>query len=122
MATRNGLLTFTNDGYAIALWEGLAGDGDDVGTAIRMGPVVGMNVQFVGTNGNDGAFTLQGSNDGVNWATLHDLGGNAISSKTPASGIIPVYERPLYIRPLQTEGEPAVTDVDCYVVGLRVRT
>jgi hypothetical protein len=122
MATRNGNLTVDYDGSIIALWEGLAGDGDDVGSAIRMGPVLGLCVQFVGTNGNDGAFQLEGSNDGLTWGILHDLAGNAISSKTATSGVIPVAERPLYYRPVQTEGEAAVTDVDCYLVGQRARS
>ena len=120
MANRAGTLTVRNDGFVVAQWAAMTGDGDDVGLPVSLGPVAGATYQFIGTNGDDGAFSLQGSNDGTNWFVLTDEEGNAISSKTSPSGGS-FRARPIYIRPLQTEGEAAVTSVTCIVVGQRVR-
>lgn len=119
MATRTGAQTKRDDGFVITTWEGLAGDGDDVGSAMCMGMCDSLCVQAVGTMGNDGSFTVQGSNDGgVSWGSLHDYNGDVIAL-TVAGQMEVIAERPLAIRAFQTEGEAAVTDVDIIVVGQR---
>jgi hypothetical protein len=120
MATRTGTIVKRDDGYVVLTWEGLAGDGDDVGSGMSMGAVQGATYQFVGDPGDDGAFQMEGSNNGTDWFILTDEEGNAISSKTAPSGGS-FLARPLMIRPAQTEGEAAVTDVDCIVVAQRAR-
>lgn len=72
----------------------------DVGEALEIySRVVSMTLQVVGNAGNfgDGALTLQGSNDGTNWNTLHDAFGNTIV--LTASAMVLIAEYPRYIRP-----------------------
>jgi hypothetical protein len=121
MANRAGAVVKRDDGYVVATWEGLAGDGDDVGLKQSLGAVTGCTYQFLGTNGDDGAFQLEGSNNGTNWFILTDEAGDPISGKTAPSGGS-FLARPIWIRPVQTEGEAMVTDVDCIVVGQRARS
>lgn len=71
-------------------------------------------VQFVGTFGG-ATVALQGSNDGVNWESLTDPQGNAIS-KTSAA-LETVTENTLFIRPL-VSGGGGTTDIDVYLVAV----
>lgn len=61
------------------------------------------SVQVTGTPGVGGSVSLQGSNDGTNWATLTDPQGNALTFT--AVGIKMVAEATRYIRPLVTAGD-----------------
>jgi len=54
-------------------------------------------VQVSGTF-NSGTITMQGSMDSINWATLHDPSGVALTFT--AAGINTIAENPVYIRPL----------------------
>lgn len=66
-------------------------------------------VQFTGTFGGATAI-LQGSNDGTNWITLDDTGGDAIS--LTAAGYAEVSTAMAYIRP-STSGGDGTQDIDC---------
>ena len=107
----------SNDGWWVATWESAAlNDADQAGLPVSPPALAnGAVVQAIGAFGNDGSVTLQGSNDGTNWATLLDIGANAITFT--AAGIKQLTVIPRFIRVLQTEGEAAVTDVDIILAG-----
>jgi hypothetical protein len=66
------------------------------------------SVQIVGTF-NGGTVVVEGSNDGVTWATLNDPQGNALSFTT--SKIEQILEVVLYTRPRVTAGTGVDVDV-----------
>lgn len=77
-----------------AQWTGLLNG--DTGKAIYgWNTCPDKTVQVSGTvNGN---ITIQGSADGTNWVTLHDIAGNDLVFS--GAGIKVILENPLYIRP-----------------------
>lgn len=121
MATITPTAVKTDDGYWVATFTDAAlGDGDQVSTGVAVpGLFNGMCVQAVGTWGGDGSVSLQGSNDGTNYTTLEDHAGAAVTFT--ANGLVQVVTIPRYIRTLQAEGEPAVTDVNVIVSGYYFR-
>lgn len=60
-------------------------------------------VHVIGTFGAAGSVAMEGSNDNVNWAPLHDTAGNAIA--ITAFGLKQILENPIYIRPNVTAGD-----------------
>lgn len=125
MATRAVTLVKDEKGTVVATWAAMVDDGDDAGGSVSMGPISGLTWGIRGTNGNDGAFTLQGSVDNTNWGTCQDVAGNNLSAKTaPATGVtfFLVGNRLPYFRVVQTEGEPSVTTVVHTLSGQRVAT
>ncbi len=82
--------------------------GDATGDSISHPGSPDRTVQFVGTFGT-GTVLLEGSNDAVTWATLHDPSDNDISST--ANLISVVAESPLHIRPRVTGADGATTVV-----------
>jgi len=71
----------------------------DSGAPVAAG---GESDKTVTITGTATTFALQGSNDLVNWFTLHNL-DNADTPIT-AAGMFLIKENPLYIRPLLTTG------------------
>lgn len=82
-------------------WASLA-NGDD-GTPFAPGDFVDLSVQVVGTFGAGGTIVVEGSNDGVNYATLNNAQGSPIS--LTAAGLKQVVEACLWIRPRVTAGD-----------------
>jgi hypothetical protein len=95
-------------------WAGLL-NGDD-GTPVEMPGSADRSIQFVGTFGAGGTIVLEGSNDGVNYVTLTDPQGNAIS-KT-AAGIEAVLELTRFVRPRVTAGD-GTTDLQAHLLVKR---
>lgn len=61
------------------------------------------SVQVSGTFGAGGTVVIEGSNDGVNWSTLTDQLGNALS--ITSADIAPIMEVTRYIRPRVSAGD-----------------
>lgn len=61
------------------------------------------SVQVTGTFGTGGTVVIEGSNDGVNFYTLNDLGGAALS--ITAAGLKGIREPVLFLRPRVTAGD-----------------
>lgn len=86
---------------ALASWVGLANG--EAGSPVSYGAYSDRSIQFGGTFGAGGTIVLEGSNDGVNYVTLTDPQGNAIS-KT-AAGIETIEEPTVLVRPRVTAGD-----------------
>lgn len=111
--TRDHVITKIDDSFGATwhvLWEGL--DGDDNGEALEMPAWSDRSVQFVGTF-DSGTVILQGSNDGVTWATLQDLEGTAIS--TTSAALVSVMEITRYVRP-SVSGGGGSCDIDVHMI------
>jgi hypothetical protein len=104
VATRK-LTVSTNGagGGVLATWEELS-DGD-VGEALGL---AGHNDKTVTIVGTATSFALEGSNDGVNWFTLHDID---MTTTITTAGIFTIKENPVYIRPNLTTGTVVVSIV-----------
>lgn len=97
----------------IVLWETMGNA--DTGTTINLAGASDRSVQIAGTFGG-ATVTLQGSNDGTNWATLTDPQGNGIA-KTSAA-IEQVSEITRYIRAITSGGTGTDVDVTLLVKGM----
>lgn len=78
---------------ALMTWENL--QGATSGDAGAYGPYTKKTVQALGTIGAD--ITIQGSNDGLAWATLHDTLGEEIIFSS--AGMVSIAQSPRFIRP-----------------------
>ena len=92
------------------LWAALVTGSLD-GAAIEIPGRADMSVQVVGTF-DTATLTMQGSNDGTNWAPLTDPQGNAIAMTV--AGIEQILEKTRYIRPL-VSSVGATTDLDVHL-------
>jgi len=86
----------------------------DVGQAHEMASWPDRTVHLFGTWGG-ATIVLQGSNDGTNWQTLRDPGGNNLSFT--ADGLKAILENPRYIRPSSSGGTGTDVDVIIYANG-----
>lgn len=84
----------------LVTWSGLITG--DTATPVEMPDWPDMTVQIAGTFNGGTSVSLQGSNDGTNYAALTDPQGNAIT-KT-AAAIESVTEAPRYIKPTIASG------------------
>ncbi len=84
------------------------------GQALRVDDKRDRSVSVSGTFGVGGTLVIQGSNDGVNWYTLSDLQGSALSFT--AAGLKGVAESPVWIRPFISGGD-GTTSLDVYYVA-----
>ncbi len=104
MAVKPTTYVITELGTLDITWANLTQTGLDTGT-----PVTPLNnywkfsVQAMGTFGAAGAVVLEGSNDGVNYATLNDVAGAAISLTTTAFARLEAV--PKFMRPRITAGD-----------------
>lgn len=103
MTTRNGTHTEVTPSGNVRLvtWTGLA-NGDD-GAPVEWVDFADRCVQVTGTFGSGGSVTIQGSNDGTNWATMADPQGNALT--VTSAKLEQVLELPRYVRPIVTAGD-----------------
>jgi hypothetical protein len=84
-------------------WSNLTTANQD-GSAVSIPGAADRTIHCIGTLGVGGAVTMQGSNDGTNWATLTDF-QDADVIFTAVDTIKILAEAPLYIRPLNTAGD-----------------
>lgn len=108
------LKAFGDRNVHVVTWEAMGNA--DTGSALEMPGSSDRSVQIAGTFGS-ATVVLQGSNDGVNWATLTDPQGNAISKTSAAIEMISELTR--YIRPVTSGGTG--TDIDVTVLLKKVR-
>jgi len=73
------------------------------------------SVQAVGTF-SGGTLSFEGSNDGVNWATLTNLQGDPIAFV--AAGLQQISELTRYVRPSRAGGTGS--NIDVYFIGKQV--
>lgn len=85
------LTTYPQRGVVLCVWAALAGseNGDSVSA-------VGWADKTIQASGTFTTITVQGSNDGVSWSTLHDLQGNDLV--IAAAGLEVIAENPLLMR------------------------
>lgn len=101
MATINHTRAATNSSAAfVATWTGLA-QGDS-GDALPFSQFADKSVQVAGTFGG-ASVTVEGSNDGTNWATLTDPQGNDLVITSPKIEMIT--EATLLTRPCVVGGD-----------------
>lgn len=103
------MATLTKEGYnrtAIFKWTALLNG--EAGTAIRLPDYADRAVQIEGTLGTGGAVVIEGSIDGINYVTLTDPQGNALSF-TAVNRIEAIMEAVDYIRPRCTAGDGATS-------------
>lgn len=81
-------------------WTGETG----TGVPADMGIYSDITVQAVGT----GTVTIEGSNDGTNWAALNTTAGEAVSLDATANAMAVLLEHPLFIRPVVAGGTATV--------------
>jgi hypothetical protein len=86
----------------------------DTGSSVDFAPFGDRSVQVVGTFGAEGNLRVEGSNDGSNWAVLHDPQGDALD--LTAAGIVQVLEMTRFLRPHVTGGDETtdLTVVACF--------
>jgi hypothetical protein len=88
---------------ALVTWTPMTFAGLDVGAPVQWVEYADRCVQVSGTFGAAGSVTLEGSNDGVTYATLADPQGNALT--ITAAKLEQVLELPRYVRPRVTAGD-----------------
>lgn len=104
------------EGHTV-VWAGLLQSSSDTGAAFPCADKTKFTFQLSGTLGTGGAVTLQGSNDGAAWGTLHDAAGAALV--LDAIGEINVcVEQPRFVRPLASAGD-GTTDLTVTLLAKR---
>lgn len=98
--TAHDIETFGDNGHVVT-WTGLLNG--DSGAPLEMVGSADRSVQITGTFGTGGTVLIEGSNNGINYSTLHDPGGNAIS--LTSAQIIAVLEVSAFIRPRVSAGD-----------------
>jgi len=84
-------------------WANLTDGGPDSGQPVQRPALVDRTVQVTGTFGSGGTVVFEGYNDGVNYYTLTNPLGTAIS--VTAAGISQVMEATAWMRPRITAGD-----------------
>jgi hypothetical protein len=98
-------------GVLVQTWDAL--DGSDNGDAAMHEGFTDRTVHVTGTF-DSATVTIQGSNDGTNWATLNDVAGAPLTFT--AAGMRTIREAPYYTRAI-TSGGGGTTDVNVVIVG-----
>lgn len=114
MAVRAVTEVKTDNGMKVWTWVALEENGGvlDTGAPVTVGNVDGLTIQGIGNYDTNLVITIQGSNDGTNWATI---GSGTLAASTTFRTIS---ERPLYIRPAVTvAGAADASTVVCIMVG-----
>lgn len=104
------------DGSArLVSWTGGA-TADGAGAGIEFTEWADNCVHIIGAIGG-ATITIEGSNDGTNWATLNNAQGAALSFTSLTGALKQIVERPRYIRPNITGG--AASGIGVYLVMRR---
>lgn len=106
MATVTPTLTNISNAFDkghLSAWTPLTFSGLDAGAAIEQFGEADRSVQITGTFGVGGTVVIEGSNDGVNYHTLKDHLGVALS--ITAAGLYSVDQIVRYLRPRITAGD-----------------
>lgn len=111
MATREAKLVITQDNIPVCTWTGIT-ENDD-GNEVIMAKYPDKTVQVTGDFTTSGAITIEGSNNGTDWATLTDQAGTPLVLTTTAVALIA--QNPLYIRPRATAG--TAVSMNVVIVG-----
>lgn len=115
MATINPVITrikSNGERSFVISWENLTEN--DTAAPVELAPHADRSVQMTGSFGA-GTVSLEGSNDGVTYAVLEDLGGSAISFSTASlQGVGPLTR---YIRPSTPTGTSVDVDVTVLASG-----
>lgn len=111
-----GIATPLQVGATVMRYTWTLTDADPTGTAIEVADLADKTVQLAGDFGG-GTVTIEGSNDGSNWATLTDPQGNALSKVAAAIELIA--ENPLQVRPKITGSTGANLTVSLVARGHR---
>lgn len=99
MATRDATNVNRDNGFTrVVTWTGLT-TAADVGIEVPVGACSEISVQLSGTLGSSPNVFIEGSNDGVNWATLKDVHGTALSAVATLTALHQLAEKPLLVRP-----------------------
>ncbi|HET6497411.1 MAG TPA: hypothetical protein VM285_02985 [Polyangia bacterium] len=98
------------------LWSGLTNATSDTGEPFPMASAADRSVQVKGTFGAGGTAVIEGSNDGITYATLNDPALAPLSFN--AAGLRQVTELPLWIRPRITAGD-GTTDLEVILLVRR---
>lgn len=116
MAVRQPTATqFGNNAGVSITWSGLL-QGDN-GDLADYSSFINKTFHAFGNFGGSAAtVTIQGSNDGVNWAQLSDVVGNALSLTT-SKPIRRTDDIPRYVRPLISGGD-GTTNLTVICVGM----
>lgn len=111
MAIKDAVETKNADGTYLVVWENITES--DTGASVMLARYPDKTIQVVGDFGSNSAITIEGSNDGNTWGTLHDTFGNdlVLSDSNPKT----ILENTVYIRPSATAGSGV--DVNVYVVA-----
>lgn len=109
---------YPQKGVARVTWPAL--DVDEAGTPAQIARWHEKTIQIATAPGTT-ALTIQGSNDGTNWATLHAkdsaTGTNVPLSALSDLGLWSILENPLFIRPLVAAGGDT-NDISVILVGV----
>lgn len=96
--------TNSTDGASIQVsWTNLTFSGLDTGSPLSYSAWNERTVHVFGTFGVGGTVSIEGSNDGTNWAPVANRAGAAMTFTTP--GLNRVQDYPLYLRPRITAGD-----------------
>jgi hypothetical protein len=111
MANVKGTLTYREDGVAIAQWTLTQAD---TGVGISLAGFPDRTVQIGGTFGG-GNIVIEGSNNGTNWATMHNYANASLNITDTSLQLIA--ENTDQIRPRATAG--AGMSVTITVIGVK---
>lgn len=100
-----------------AKWTPLTFTGLDSGAPFEFPDWADRAIQVYGTFGAGGTIVIEGSNDGIAWATMTDQNGGNMSYTTAT--LKQMTEAPLYIRPRVTAGD-ATTSLTVVLVSRRL--
>jgi len=98
---------------SVSTWTPMATG--DVGEAVQNPTYLKRSVQATGTFGG-ATITMQGSNDGTNWATLKDDSSTPADVALTATGIMNIKTLTRFIRPSVTGGAAAAITVKLLIV------
>jgi hypothetical protein len=120
MATRDGIVTKPGGDFSLQLvtWSGLLNG--DSGSAVKFAEWADRTIHVKGTFGVGGNVIIEGSNDGVTFATLNDATGTAMGTIT-AESVKQMSEAPLYIRPRVSAGDGS-TSLSVILLARRIST
>ena len=119
--------TFTRDldprgGVQVCTWTGLLNG--DTGSPIQASEMSEKTWHAFGTFGTGGTVTIQGSNDGTNWASISTKQGTVPMTLTSTTAINTSQDRPVWVRPSVTAGDGTTSltmTVACHRFDLPVR-